>query len=231
MMRGGFMKRFLAAVAAVMLLAALCGCRDMGDSARVRQDDVLHIAVVEGDELFSLAEFIAQDIGVEVEYHTAADRQGALELLKAGRADVAVAYFDRSYGSDFAMTMPFGGGYIYAVTLEGEPCGSLGALSGKRICADPQLDAVLLNSISAVSACDIGAAADIEAAAQQLSDGDIDAYLCAEESAFQMISQNSGLRCSAIPELDRMEYRVALISGSDLYAEVNAAIAKMTVEQ
>lgn len=231
MTRGSFMKQFLAAIAAVLLLAALCGCRDMGDSARVRQDGVLRIAVVEGEELLSLAEFIAQDMGVQAEYHTAADRQGALELLKAGRADIAVAYFDRSYGSDFDMTVAFGGSYIYAVTRGEEPCGSLAALSGKRLCADPQLDAVTLNSISAVSACDIDAAADIEAAAQQLSDGNIDAYLCAEESAFQMLSQNRGLRCGVITELDHVDYRVALISGSDLYAEVNAAVAKMTVEQ
>lgn len=231
MTQGRFMKRFLAVIAAVLLSAALCGCRDMGDSARVQQSGVLHIAVVEGEELHSLAEFIAQDIGVQVEYHTAADRQGALELLKAGKADVAVAYFDRSYGSNFAMTMPFGSGYIYAVTREDEPCGSLAALNGKRLCADPQLDAVVLNDISAVSACDIDAAEDIKAAAQQVLDGSIDAYFCSEESAFQMISHNGGLRCSAIPEFGRMEYSVALLSGSDLYAEVNAAIAKMTVDK
>ncbi len=228
MTRGGFMKRFLAAMAAVLLSAALCGCKDTGDSARVHSDGVVHIAVVEGEELLSLAEFIAQDIGVEAEYHTAADRQGALELLKAGRADVAVAYFDQSYGSNFVMTMPFGGSYIYAVTRKDEPYGSLAALNGKRLCADPQLDSVMLNSISTASACDINAAGDSSAAVKQLLDGDIDAYFCAEESAFQIISQNSALRCGAVAELDRVYYRVALKSGSNLYAEVNAAIAKMT---
>lgn len=233
MTRGGFMRGFLAIAAAVMLAAALCGCRKAdGDSLRVQQEGVLNVAVVEGEQqLLPVAEFIAQDIGVEVEYHTAADNQGALELLNAGVADVAVAYFHLSYGGNFVMTMPFGSSYVYAVTRQEDLFGSFSVLNQRRLCADTQLDTFVVNSVSNVSACEVDAAKSAAEAAQQLIDGDIDAYFCSEESAFQMLSDAGGLRCGIIPEFERMEYRAVMRNDSDLYEQVNAAIAKMTADR
>ncbi len=213
------------------LLAAvlLTGCSAENRSAeQVRQRGTLRIAVQQEAQLSELSEHISRSLGAAPEYITA-DKQTALAMLSEGSADVAVGYYSESEnpGLAYGMTTPFHIESIYAVCAEGEFISSFGELDGSLLGAEQTLPESTLRAISAGSADGVLYCTSPQSAGEMLLSGELEAFLCLESRAAELVQSTAGLRCYLLPDLQAERYcAVVLRENSQLYGEISSSIGE-----
>ncbi len=223
------MKGLKSIFAALVAAALLTGCSAADGSAdEIRQRGSLRIAVQSGDNLGGLSEHIAQSLGVTAEYVTA-DKETALVRLSEGSVDVAVGYFSEIEhpGLAFGMTTPFHIENIYAVCSAEEYISSLGELGGMLLGADTALPESTLRTVAAGSADGVLYCTAAQDASDMLLNGELNAFICHESRAAELVEATDGLRCYHLPDVQQERYcAVVLRENQQLYGEVNTAIGE-----
>lgn len=224
--------KIIAALLAAMLLTSCSASNDRSADA-VRQSGVLRIAVQESEQLCELSEFIAESMGVKPEY-IQTDKDNALRMLDDGSADVAVGYFVKNDnpGLDYSMTIPFYSERVYAVCRSDEYHTALSELSGKLLGADSALFASVERQIMFESANGVLYCSAPDTAVEMLKNDELDAFLCLESKALELISESDGINCCIMTDIEPEEYCVVLSkSDTQLYGAVNGAIGKYLTEE
>lgn len=218
----------IAMLAAVLLSAVmLSGCSVEDTSAdKVRKNGVVRIALEEGSELDGLSQYIADSLGAAPELITA-DKAEALALIRNGEADVALGYYPESYnpGLEYCLTVPFHYKRTYAVVAADVFITGSGDLSDKQLGCDGEMERDSINAIKLLASEDGVYLIDADAAAQMLSEEGMYAYLCYEDTAFEMVSCDSSLRCYVIEDIAVQRYCAAVMrTNTQLCGEINTAI-------
>lgn len=220
------MKRLALILFAAVLLLSGCQAQEepLLDSGKLRA-----VVTSELENSQEIAEYIANGLEVPLEM-IRADRNTALDMLSNGSADIAIGSFSQSNdpGLDYRMTLPIAENKIYIVCGGDLTVTSQYELTGKIAGASAELPDRILRSLSNTVAdgnliCD-----NAETAAGLLGSGDINAYVCFEDEALELISQNKELRCCIPADIDSERYSVLVLnSNTDLYSAVNSVIGEM----
>lgn len=224
--------KFTAALLSGILLT---GCYAVNDSSAdaVREKGALRIAVQESEQLYKLSEFITESLGVKPEY-IQTDQFTALQMLSDGSADAAVGYYVRkdNPGLDYSMTIPFYSENVYAICPSDKYYTALSDLSGKLLGADSDLFDSVERQIMFKSANNTLYCSVPDTAVEMLKNNELDSFLCLEGDALKLISENDGINCCIMPDIEPEEYCVVLRkSDSQLYGAVNGAIGKYLTEE
>lgn len=217
-----------ARLAAVLLSAVmLSGCSVEDTSAdRVRERGTVRIALEEGSELDGLSEYIADSLGAAPEIITA-DKAEALDLIRNDKADVAIGYYAESNnpGLDICLTVPFHYKKVYAVVLSDLFITGSGDLSDKQLGCDDTMEQESINAIKLLSTDEAIYRIEPVSAAEMLKAESLYAYLCYEDTAFEMVSGGSELRCYIIEDIQPQRYCAAVMrDNTQLCGEINTAI-------
>lgn len=224
--------KICSALLAAMLLTSCAAAKDRSADT-VRERGALRIAVQESEQLYELSEFIAESIGVKPEY-IQTDKDAALRMLSDGSADAAVGYYAKNDnpGLDYSMTIPFYSERVYAVCRSDEYYTALSELTGKLLGADSDLFYSVERQIMFESANGVLYCSAPDTAVEMLKNDELDAFLCLESKALELISENEGINCCVMPDIESEEYCVVLSKGdTQLYGALNGAIGKYLTEE
>ncbi len=223
------MKGFVRIAAVILAGVLMTGCSTKDSSAEdVHSRGMLCIAVQEDERLYELSQYIAASMGVTPEYFTA-DKENALRMLADGKVDVAVVYYSQNDnpGLEYSLTIPFDSERIYAVCAAEEFISATAELNGRLLGADEALSESTERTLAAVSAggrlyCSVAGSAS-----EMLAQDELDAFLCLESKALELISADDDLRCYVMPDVEPEYYcGVVLKSKTQLYGEINGAIGE-----
>lgn len=176
-----------------------------------------------------IAEYIANELGAPLEI-SKTDRSAALEMVSSGRADIAVGAFSDSNdpGLNFLMTMPIAENRIYIVCGGDLSVTGTTDLTGKIVGASAELPESILRSLISVVADGNLICNNAKTAAELLKSGDINAYVCFEEEASELLSGNNELRCCIPADIEPERYGVVVSkSKTALFGAVNGIVGKM----
>ena len=176
-----------------------------------------------------IAEYIANELGAPLEI-SKTDRSAALEMVASGRADIAVGAFSDSNdpGLNFLMTMPIAENRIYIVCGGDLSVTGTTDLTGKIVGASAELPESILRSLISVVADGNLICNNAKTAAELLKSGDINAYVCFEEEASELLSGNNELRCCIPADIEPERYGVVVSkSKTALFGAVNGIVGKM----
>lgn len=220
------MKRLALFVCAAALL--LSGCKAQEEP--LLKYGKLRAAVT--DELENsqeIAEYIANELSVPPEIsHT--DRNTAIDMVKNGAADIAVGGFSESNdpGLSFLLTMPVAENRIYVVCGGGVSVTSTSDLSEVVTGASAELSDIIRRSLASVAADGKLVCDDAETAAELFASGSIQAYVCFEEEALALLSENSSLRCCIPADIEAERYGILVLkSETDMFGAVNGIVGEM----
>ncbi len=223
------MKGLKSITASVVAALVLTGCSAGEHSAEdIRQSGTIRIAVQDGDNLSALSEHIAESMDAVPEY-ISTDRQTALAMLSDGSADVAVGFYPESDnpGLAFGLTTPFYVESICAVCPAEEYITSFKELEGGLLGADETLRESIVREVTADSAAGTLYCSDPQQAAEMLLCGELEAYICPESRAAELVKSTEGLRCYLLPDIQAERYcAVVLRENAQLYGEVNIAVGE-----
>ncbi len=213
----------------ISAVALLTGCSSADRSAdTLREQGSVTVALQQGYSLEGLSQYIADRLGAKPVY-VSADKQAALTMLADGSADIAVGYFSESEnpGLAFGLTVPFHTENIYAVCLEDEFVTSLAGLSGELLGADEQLSESTVRELSDASADGKLYCNSMAAASEMLKANELDAFICFESRAAELVQSSEGLRCYQLSDMQAERYcTVVLRENAQLYGEVNSAVGE-----
>ncbi len=222
------MKGFGRIAAVILAGVLLTGCSAKDSSAEeVHSRGTLRIAV-QDERLYELSEYIAVSMGVKPEY-IIADKENALRMLADGKADAAMGYYSQNDnpGLEYSLTIPFDSERIYTVCAAEEFISAAAELNGRLLGADEALSESAERALAAVSAdgrlyCSVAGSAS-----EMLAQDELDAFLCLESKALELISADNDLRCYVMPDMEPEYYcAVVLRSKTQLYGEINGAIGE-----
>lgn len=220
------MKRPLLTVFAAVLL--LSGCRAQEEP--LLQSGKLRAAITsELENSQEIAEYIANGLDVPLEI-SRVDRNTALNMLSNGRADIAVGGFSPANdpGLEYIMSLPVAENKIYIVCAGDVTVASETELTGKVAGASAELSDRIVRSLSSIVEDGNLICNNAETAAKLLGSGDIDAYVCYEDEALELISGNKELRCCIPADIDSERYSVLMLnSNPDLFSAVNGIVGEM----
>ena len=220
------MKKFaLLIIAAVLLLS---GCETPKEP--LLKSGKLRAAVTfELENSEEIAEHIAKELGAPLEI-SKTDRSAALEMVANGRADIAVGAFGESNdpGLSFMMTMPVAENRIYIVCGSDLSVTGTTDLTGRVVGASAELPESILRSLISIVADGNLICNNAKTAAELLKSGDINAYVCFEKEAVELISGNNGLRCCIPADIEPERYGVVVSkTKTALFGAVNGIVGKM----
>ena len=220
------MKKFvLIALAAVLLLS---GCSEK--TKPLLKTGKLRAAITsELENSREIAEFVAKGLDAPLEI-SKTDRETALDMLADGRADIAVGSFSESNdpGLNFLMTLPVAENKIYIVCGSEISVTSTADLLGKVCGASAKLPENILRTLIEIVSDGNLVCNNAQSASEMLGSGDMQAYICFEDEALELISRNKSLR-SCIPA-DIMTERYSILVQKDntvLFGAVNGIVGKM----
>lgn len=224
------MKKILAVIAAVVLL--LSGCK--ANNKALLKTGILRVAVTyELDNSEEIAKTIANGMGVPYEL-IKTDRDSAPKMLADGIADIAIGRFSERENPNltYRMTLPVAENRIYFVCGKESYFSATSQLEGKVIGADADLPQTVRNSLLSVAMDKKFVCENAITAAEMLKSGDIEAYICFEDEAVALISENKELRCCTPADIEPERYRI-LIHGekTELFGAVNGAIGETIILQ
>ena len=176
-----------------------------------------------------IAEYIANELGAPLVI-SKTDRSAALEMVANGRADIAVGAFSdsNSPGLNYFMTMPVAENRIYIVCGGDFSATGTTDLTGKIIGASEKLPESILRSLISIAADGNLICNNAKTAAELLKSGDINAYVCFEEEATELLSENNKLRCCIPADIAPERYGVVVSkSKTALFGAVNGIVGKM----
>lgn len=212
-------------LAAVLLLS---GCKTPTE-ALLKSGKLRAAITFELENSEEIAKYIASEIGAPLEI-SKAERATALEMVSNGRADIAVGAFSETNdpGLNFYMTMPVAEKRIYAVCTETLSVTGTEDLTGRVIGASAGLPESILRSLLSIVADGNLICNNAKNAAELLKKGDIQAYVCFENEARELLSGNAELRCCALSDVEPERFGI-LVSRSkpELFGAVNGIVGKM----
>lgn len=176
-----------------------------------------------------IAEYIAKELNAPLEI-TKADRSAALDMLSSGRADIAIGSFSDSNdpGLNFLMTMPIAENKIYIVSDGDISVTGTTDLMGRVAGASAELPESILRSLISIVSDGTLVCNNAKTAAELLKSGDIQAYVCFEEEALELLSENKELRCCIPADIDAERFGILVPkSKTALFGAVNGIVGKM----
>lgn len=224
------MKKIISLVAtAVLLLSGISGCK--ADEPLLKTG-ILRVAVTnELDNSEEIAQKIASEMGVSYELITI-EKNEAQKMLADGSADIAIGRFSERETPNltYRMTLPVAENRIYIVCGKELNFSATSQLEGKVIGADTELPQTVRNSLLSNAMDKKFVCENAEKAAEMLKSGDAAAYVCFEDEAVALISENAELRCCTPTDIEPERYRVLLHGeNTELFSAVNGAIGKTII--
>lgn len=229
----------------VMLGVSGCSGSKTDVVEAIRQTGTLRVALVNTDSGFTsldgekpvgaepeLAAFIAENLGVTAEFQVCS-REEALEALAGNQADIALGCFVRSgaFAQDYRLSAVYGKGFCYVVTKRGDYVGTIGGLKQRNVGVDRNLSESargLLYSAEEISLTDFS---DSKAAAGALKEDVIQAYVCYEGQAKELL-ENEELQVQNLMNLNPEEYVIVAPAGSaDLVSGIDVLIRQFLENQ
>lgn len=212
------------------MLGGISGCK--AENKPLLKTGILRVAVTfELDNSEEIARKIANEMGVSYEL-IKTDRNTAPKMLADGSADIAIGRFSERENPNlsYRMTLPVAENRIYIVCDKASDYSASSQLEGKIIGADAELPQTIRTSLSGIAVDKNIVCDNAKKAAEMLKSGDIAAYVCFEDEAAELISENKELRCCAPADIEPENYRV-LIHGenTELFGAVNGAIGKTII--
>lgn len=220
------MKKIVLLISAVVLL--LSGCTTPKEP--MLKSGKLRAAITyELENSAEIAEYIAKELNAPLEI-TKADRSAALDMLSSGRADIAIGSFSDSNdpGLNFLMTMPIAENKIYIVCDGDISVTGTTDLMGRVAGASAELPESILRSLISIVSDGTLVCNNAKTAAELLKSGDIQAYVCFEEEALELLSENKELRCCIPADIDAERFGILVPkSKTALFGAVNGIVGKM----
>ena len=220
------MKKIVLLISAVVLL--LSGCTTPKEP--MLKSGKLRAAITyELENSAEIAEHIAKELNAPLEI-TKADRSAALDMLSSGRADIAIGSFSDSNdpGLNFLMTMPIAENKIYIVSDGDISVTGTTDLMGRVAGASAELPESILRSLISIVSDGTLVCNNAKTAAELLKSGDIQAYVCFEEEALELLSENKELRCCIPADIDAERFGILVPkSKTALFGAVNGIVGKM----
>lgn len=220
------MKKIVLLISAVVLL--LSGCTTPKEP--MLKSGKLRAAITyELENSAEIAEYIAKELNAPLEI-TKADRSAALDMLSSGRADIAIGSFSDSNdpGLNFLMTMPIAENKIYIVCDGDISVTGTTDLMGRVAGASADLPESILRSLISIVSDGTLVCNNAKTAAELLKSGDIQAYVCFEEEALELLSENKELRCCIPADIDAERFGILVPkSKTALFGAVNGIVGKM----
>lgn len=221
------MKRLALLVCAAALL--LSGCKAQEEEPLLKNVKLRAAVTDELENSQEIAEYIAKELSVPLEIsHT--DRNTAIDMVKNGAADIAVGGFSESNdpGLSFLLTMPVAENRIYVVCGGGVSVTSTSDLSNVVTGASAELSDIIQRSLASVAADEKLVCDNVETAAELFASGAMQAYVCFEEEALKLISENSSLRCCIPADIEAEHYGILVLkSETDIFGAVNGIVGEM----
>lgn len=223
------MKGF-AKIAALFLAAALTTGCSVGDTSadRVRESGTVRIALQEDERLRELSQHIADSIGASPEF-IVTNMDSALLMVHSGSADAAVGYYSENNdpGLDYSLTVPFFTESVYVVCDAEQFITGSEELSGLRLGAHEAVHRYCVSAIVGLSAEQMLYCTKADEASQMLRGDELDAFVCYEDAAYELISADDSLRCYMLPDIQPERYCAAVLrSNTQLCGEINTAIGE-----
>lgn len=218
------MKKIVSLFAAAVLF--LSGCKA---EEPLLKTGILRVAVTyELENTEEIAEKIANEMCVPYEL-IMIDNNEAQQILAEGSADIAIGRFSERENPNlaFRMTLPVAENRIYFICGKDMQFSTVAQLQGKSIGAGAQLPQTIRTSLLSVAMDKKFLCENAEAAAGMLKSGDIAVYVCFEDEALSLLSENNELRCCTPADIEPERYRVLIYGGNtDLFGAVNGVIGK-----
>lgn len=218
-------KLVLIALAAILLLS---GCSTKTEPLLITGK--LRAAITsELENAEKIAKNIAKGLGAPLEL-TKTDRETALDMLANGRADIAVGNFSitNDPGLNFLMTLPVAENKIYLVCDGSLSVANSTDLIGRICGASAKLPENILRMLIEMVSDGTLVCNNVKSAAEMLNSGDMQVYVCFEDEALELISQNKSLRCCIPADITSERYSVLVQKNkTKLFGTVNGIVGEM----
>ena len=227
-------KKAGAVLLAAGLVLSVSGCsgKTVDKVAAIQQAGVLKVAIVDSGSHYTrldgstpvgmepeLIGTISAALGVTTDFQVMGHDE-ALQAVSAGNADVAIGCLNSSVvlADTHLMSTPYGKGFFYVVTEKGDYAQSPGAFANSVIGVDSVMDSETRGQLYKAEGVTVNEYGSPEAAAADMKEGRIRAYICYENDAEALLSDEE-LQVQNLFEVDSEDYVIA--AGKDAQNLVN----------
>lgn len=232
-------------LAVTALCLGACGSRSKDRTADIKKSGQLKVAIEEGPSRMTwidngeykgmepeLARQIANAFSVQVQFIPIDENRTALDYIDSGEADMAIGSIvdNGSLGNDYGVTTPYANGYLYAVTSRGNFCNSLAALADCPVGISPELSETLQQSIAQIRTSDKKTYESRSAGWKDLENGVIQAYLCGEDEAEDMIDSDTAFQAQNLTDAQTEGYVIATAKNNQDLLEGMEAVEQAYLE-
>ena len=239
--------RFTAAFMAAGILLAVTGCSGGKQEDRVKMIQnagVLKVAIVDTDSRYTsldgqtpvgvepeLVTTIAGALGVTPEYQVVS-KDEAMQAVSGGLADMAIGRINGSsrLTADYQLSTSYGKGFFYAVTKKGDYTLTVGAFEDSNVGVDRGLDEDSRTQLYRASGVTVNEYGSAEAAAADIKDGRIRAYICYEDQAKELL-EDSGLQVQNVTNLKPEEFVILTGKGDATLANGINVLVRQFLEK
>lgn len=235
-------RRYIHRLAAVLMAAGIllavggCGGGQENRVAAIQKAGVLKVAIVDTDSRYTslegqtpvgvepeLVKVIADALGVKPEYQVVG-RNEALAAVSGGLADMALGCINDSgrLSGEYQLSTPYGKGFFYAVTRKGDYAWTVGTFEDCRVGVDRRLDEDSRTQLYKADGVTVNEYSSVDAAAEDIRDGRIRAYICYENQAKELLNDEE-LQVQNVANMDPEEFVIltgkgdsALSNGIDI---------------
>ena len=240
-------KKIGAVIIAAGLALSVSGCSGKtADSVKaIQESGVFKVAIVNSDNYYTslegnspvgmepeLVETISAALGTTVEYQVLSE-SAALEAVASGTADIAIGCISGSsvLSDQYRCTTSYGKGFYYVATEKGDYAQSPDALANSVVGVNSRLSEGARTQLYASEGITLNDYAEADAAAKDIKDGKIRAYVCMEQDAKELLS-DSKIQVQNLFEVDPAEYVIVAESGDQtLVSGMNTMIAQFLTKE
>ena len=240
-------KKIGAVIIAAGLALSVSGCSGKtADSVKaIQESGVFKVAIVNSDNYYTslegntpvgmepeLVETISAALGTTVEYQVLSE-SAALEAVASGTADIAIGCISGSsvLSDQYRCTTSYGKGFYYVATEKGDYAQSPDALANSVVGVNSRLSEGTRTQLYASEGITLNDYAEADAAAKDIKDGKIRAYVCMEQDAKELLS-DSKIQVQNLFEVDPAEYVIVADSGDQtLVSGMNTMIAQFLTKE
>ena len=241
------MKKAGAVLLAAGLILSVSGCsgKTVDKVKAIQEAGVLKVAIVNSESSFTkmdgntpvgmepeLIETISAALGVTTDFQVMGNNE-ALEAVSTGTADVAIGCLNSSaaLAENYLMSTPYGKGFFYAVTEKGDYAQSPGAFANSVIGVNSMMDSESRGQLYKADGITVNEYGSFEAAAADIKDGRIRAYICYENDAKALL-EDKALQVQNLFDTEAEDY--VIIAGKDasnLVNGINVMIQQFLVKE
>ena len=245
---GGKARKIAVIVIAVLLVLMLAltiifrvlNARQSGGVQAIRRAGVLRAAVVAGSRIeehpeerltekeAGLVRDIADQLGVEIEYVSAADAEDALVMVRDKNADLAVGSItagsvSKTMASRVALSRAYDTQTLCAVTRRGDYSDSTKAFEGRKIFVSPSVKSAGFEPFpEAKQGTD---SVSVKDAYEMLGDHYLEGYICTAREAVEITAMGKDVQSQLMSGEDGLSFTMATASaGRELLTGINQII-------